>query len=170
MGTSGRWPMLLLAGILVGWVLFQVIGRSGPLPPLPDPDAWRDYSPQGIQPRPGQRPVLVLTTGESWCAPCIRLRREVLTDPEMEAFLARHVDRIRIEQPPRHDADRRGLADLPTRSFPTLRLFLPGPDGPRLHIREGFMSSKTIKTWITWALENPEAPDTQPMLLPGGRF
>lgn len=161
-------PLLIILAFLGAWAVIQAMTRPGALPDLPDPDAWADYRAQTLDLGPESRPVLILTTGETWCRPCRELRRRVLSDPEVDAFLAEHVDRIRIEHPARHDADRKGLADLPTEAFPTMRLMHWSSNGVQVRLREGVISGQELKEWIRWSLENADAPEIRPMILQSG--
>lgn len=53
------------------------------------------------QARATQRPVLIVFSGDDWCAPCRQLREEVFDQPAFTAYAARHLVLLREDFPRR---------------------------------------------------------------------
>jgi len=50
---------------------------------------WQDSYPQAMAlVQEGDRPLMLVFSGSDWCAPCIRMKRQILDSPEFEAYAA----------------------------------------------------------------------------------
>jgi thiol:disulfide interchange protein DsbD len=69
-----------------------------------------------------RKPVLVLYTAD-WCPPCRLLKREVLSDPKIDAFLAREYVRVKIDLTNRRGPNNRLAAKAQVTGLPTMIVF-----------------------------------------------
>jgi protein disulfide-isomerase len=102
--------------------------------------------------------VMINFTGSDWCQYCIKLKQEVLSQPEFEAFASRNLVLVEIDFPkrtPQAAAVQKANASLVTQykvdGFPTL-VFL-NPQGKVVH-REGYhpVGAKAYVKELTRAL------------------
>lgn len=108
--------------------------------------------------------VMINFTGSDWCQWCIKLKQEVLSQPEFEAFASRNLVLVEIDFPrrtPQAAAAQKANASLVTQykvdGFPSL-VFL-NPQGKVVH-REGYqpVGAKAYVQELTRVLGVPAGP------------
>jgi protein disulfide-isomerase len=164
---KGNWAMLLLrllgVGTIVSAVLLSSCSRTdvadketpAPSPALQATGAtWlTDYPQARNTARANQKLLLVDFTGSDWCGWCIRLKREVFTQPEFIQYAKDNLVLLEIDFPrgkPQSDEQKRHneklLREFGVDQFPTILIMQPDgtpigvlsymPGGPPAFIAE----------------------------------
>ncbi len=114
------WLLFLLAATgLAGW---QCVGsRLGS-----QPDGWLHDMGAGMSAAETTgKPMFVLYTAD-WCPPCRELKRNVLSDPKVDAFLKEKYVRVKIDLTDRGGANARTASEYGVRGIPTMILYDDG--------------------------------------------
>lgn len=102
--------VLLIAGLgLMGWKVFG-----------PGHDTWlHDLSAGVAAAEESGRPILVFYTAD-WCPPCRKLKSDVLSDPDVEAYLQENFVRVKIDLSDRSGPNARTAAEFGVTGIPTV--------------------------------------------------
>ncbi len=110
-----RWLIVLLAVTGLGLAGWKVLGSfSGGW--LHDLDAGLDAS------EASGKPMFVLYTAD-WCPPCRELKRDVLSDPDVDAFLSENYVRVKIDLSDRRGPNVRTAGENGVTGIPTMILY-----------------------------------------------
>ncbi len=110
--------VLLLLGLSLPGLVSIIRG------PAPTPDLFaKGYTLDQANEISAQtgKPVLVLATAD-WCAPCQKLKRGTLTDPQVAAWIGEHTVPVYLEEGTNRDE----IASLGVRAYPTTMLLRAG--------------------------------------------
>ncbi len=110
-----RWLVVLLAVTGLGLAGWKVLGPSS--------DGWLHDLGAGLDAAEASgKPVFVLFTAD-WCPPCRELKRDVLSDPDVEAFLSENYVRVKIDLSDRGGPNARTASENGVRGIPTRILY-----------------------------------------------
>ncbi len=109
------WLIVLLAVTGLGLAGWKVLGSfSGGW--LHDLDAGVDAA------EASGKPIFVLFTAD-WCPPCRELKRDVLSDPDVDAFLSENYVRVKIDLSDRGGPNARTASEYGVSGIPTMILY-----------------------------------------------
>ncbi len=109
------WLVVLLAATGLGLAGWKVLGSSS--------DGWLHDLGAGLDAAEASgKPVFVLFTAD-WCPPCRELKRDVLSDPDVDAFLSENYVRVKIDLTDRRGPNVRTAGENGVTGIPTMILY-----------------------------------------------
>lgn len=109
------WLFVLLAATGLGLAGWKVLGAS--------PDGWLHDLDAGVDAADASgKPMFVLYTAD-WCPPCRELKRNVLSDPHIDAFLRQNYVRVKMDLTNRRGPNARTASECGITGIPTVILY-----------------------------------------------
>ncbi len=109
------WLVVLLAATGLGLAGWKVLGSSS--------DGWLHDLGAGLDAAEASgKPIFVLFTAD-WCPPCRELKRDVLSDPDVDAFLSENYVRVKIDLTDRRGPNAMTASENGVRGIPTMILY-----------------------------------------------
>ncbi len=110
-----RWLIVLLAVTGLGLAGWKVLGSSS--------GGWLHDLGAGVDAvEASGKPMLVFYTAD-WCPPCRTLKRDVLSDPDVDAFLSENYVRVKIDLSDRRGPNAGIAIDNGVTGIPTMILY-----------------------------------------------
>ena len=109
------WLVVLLAVTGLGLAGWKVLGSSS--------GGWLHDLGAGVDAvEASGKPMLVFYTAD-WCPPCRTLKRDVLSDPDIDAFLSDNYVRVKIDLTERGGPNARTASEYGVSGIPTMILY-----------------------------------------------
>lgn len=109
------WLFVLLAATGLGLAGWKMLGASS--------DGWLHDLDAGVDAADASgKPIFVLYTAD-WCPPCRELKRNVLSDPHIDAFLRQNYVRVKMDLTNRRGPDARTASEFGITGIPTVILY-----------------------------------------------
>ncbi len=109
------WLVVLLVATGLGLAGWKVLGSSS--------DGWLHDLDAGIDAAAASgKPMLVLYTAD-WCPPCRELKRDVLSDPDVDDFLSENYVRVKIDLTDRYGPNATIASENGVRGIPTVIVY-----------------------------------------------
>ncbi len=109
------WLFVLLAATGLGLAGWKALAASR--------DGWLHDLDAGVDAADASgKPMLVLYTAD-WCPPCRELKRNVLSDPHIDAFLRQNYVRVKMDLTNRHGPNARTASEYGITGIPTVILY-----------------------------------------------
>jgi protein disulfide-isomerase len=109
------WLIVLLVATGLGLAGWKVLGSSS--------DGWLHDLGAGVDAAAASgKPMFVFYTAD-WCPPCRELKRDVLSDPDVDAFLSENYVRVKIDLTDRQGPNAWIASDNGVRGIPTVIVY-----------------------------------------------
>ena len=138
--------LVVVVGCLGAWMITSPAGTSGSSGERGVGGKWFQDINSGMDAGALHgRPILVLFTAD-WCPPCRVLKRDVLSDDDLKAYLAAEYVCVKIDLTDQGGPNNQVAADFGVRSIPSLQAF--DADGHQLGVFNGQRTPWDLLAWL----------------------